>query len=155
MIRILLVFISFTSACYAFLHTDIKTYIEQNLPIEGILEQTENGFVYVKVSDNYIYELHKFIQNEGYIFPPYFGENFVGAHITVINSKDSPEMMIEELGLLVTFKIVGCEIVYPQTLQGVEVAYILTVNAPILDAIRRKYGLPEPLFPYHITVGVK
>ena len=155
MIRIFLIFISLTSTFYASQYTDIKSYIEKNLPTQGILEQTKNGFAYVKVDDDYIYELHKFIQNEDYLLPPYFGENLVGAHISVIHSKESPREAIEELGLHITFEIIGLEKVCPQTMRGIESAYILIIHAPILDAIRTKYGLPSLHYPYHITVGVK
>jgi hypothetical protein len=152
MIRIFLIFIFLTPVFYA---SDIKSYIEQNLPTQGILEQTKNGFVYVKVPDDYIYELYKFIHNEDYLFPPYFGENLVGAHISVIHSKEAPQEAIEELGLVVTFEIMELKKIYLQTMLGVESAYILTIHAPILDAIRKKYGLSSPYYPYHITVGVK
>ena len=72
MFRFLFIYLSLSSPFYASNCTDIKSYINQNLPLKGTLDQEENGFVYVKVSDDYLYALHPFIQNEGYSLPPLF-----------------------------------------------------------------------------------
>jgi hypothetical protein len=33
--------------------------------------------------------------------------------------------------------------------------YFVVVEAPELDRIRAKYGLPQRLYPFHITIGAK
>ena len=48
-----------------------------------------------------------------------------------------------------------CQVVYPTTFQGVEAVYLVTVEAPQLDQIREKYGLPKRKYYFHITVGVR
>jgi hypothetical protein len=41
----------------------ILTFAQQCLPHQGVLEKTEIGFVYVKVSDDYIYQTVKLLEN--------------------------------------------------------------------------------------------
>ncbi|MGE0198225.1 MAG: hypothetical protein AB7N99_04995 [Simkaniaceae bacterium] len=155
MFRFLFIYLSLSSPFYASNCTDIKSYINQNLPLKGTLDQEENGFVYVKVSDDYLYALHPFIQNEGYSLPPYFGNNLVGAHITVIKAGELSKIIIEEIGSTIPFEVIDCEVVHPPHWNAFEKVYILRVDCSLLDAIRKKYGLPPPPFPYHITIGVK
>lgn len=154
MIRILFAFISLSSIFYASPQSEIKSYIEHNLETCGTLEQTEKGFVYVKVSDEFIYSLQEMIIPEGFSPPPYFGEKLVGAHITVIKADEALTDKIEELGEKIFFEVIECQIVYPHHFDGVDAAYILTIESPELDAIREKYGLRKPIYPFHITIGI-
>lgn len=137
----------------------ITHYIAENLEISGTLEQTANGFVCVKVDDNYIYQLHHFIKDEGFEIPPYFTkERSQGAHITVMYSREVQEYhvgKIDELGSKISFRITGCQIVQPTTWDEVTDVYLVTVDSPALTKIRKKYGLPKAEYNFHITIGVK
>lgn len=155
MIRILFIFISLSSVFYASSESEIKSYIKHHLNTSGTLMQNEKGFVYVKVSDEFIYSLQEMITDEGFFSPPYFGEKLVGAHITVIKAKEILTREIEEIGEEIFFEIMECTIVYPMFFEGLEAAYVITIESPQLDAIREKYGLEKPKHSFHITIGVK
>jgi len=134
-------------------------YAQEHLPPCGLLQEVKGQFIYVKVDDLYIYKLLDFIRNEGYEEPPYFGQpDLVGAHISVIypdemqNGKIEP---IDELGKVICFQIKGCEIVHPPNWKDVDQVYILTLYAPELDEMRKKYGLPKRKYDFHITIGIK
>lgn len=119
----------------------------------GVLTHSA-GFMYVKIDDSYIYDLVNLIRKEGFEEPPYFGEG-VGAHITVIYPDEMEGIQgIEECGKLIDFTPQGCQVVHPPRLP-VDQVYFITVDAPDLDALREKYGLPRRQYDYHITIGVK
>jgi len=143
----------------AFPNQEIIDYIEGNLPQSGYLRKTEDGFVYLDVDDDYIYKLNHLITAKGFELPPYFNWTMaVGAHITVMTKEESLKYgidEIEEIGLQVPFKVKECQVVHPPSFTGVEEVCFITVEAPELDAIREKYGLPPALYDFHITIGVK
>jgi hypothetical protein len=137
----------------------IRDYIFEHLSESGTLKQDDSGFVYIDIDNNYIYKLIDFIKEQGFEKPPYFSwPNGHGAHISVIYAAEAESYdigKIEERGKPIYFKIKGCKIVNPPSWEGVESVYILTVEVPILDKIRKKYGLPKPKYDYHITIGIK
>jgi 2H phosphodiesterase-like protein len=137
----------------------IKNYIFENLSESGKLKEDRAGFVYVDLDDKYIHKLIDFIKDDGYVEPPYFSyPNGHGAHISVIYSMEAERIgldYIDEEGKTIYFTIKSCKVVNPPDWQGVESAYILTIEAPILDKIRKKYGLSKPKHAYHITIGIK
>jgi hypothetical protein len=136
----------------------VLTYIEQNLATCGVLKNSD-GFVYVDVKDEYILKLITLIKEHGFEPPPYFGEpGLVGAHISVIYpgemKKDEVEK-IQEYGDIIYFTPKSCQIVHPKKWKEVDQVYLLVVEAPKLDRIREKYGLPKNLHDFHITIAVK
>jgi len=137
----------------------IVHYIFENLEVSGVLEQDANGFVYVKVDDDYIYKLHEFIADEGFDPPPYFDRELAhGAHITVMPSHEIESCnigKIDELGSTVFFRIKSCQIWRPTSWRSVSDVYVVTVDAPFLEKIRKKYRLPTAKYDFHITIGVK
>ena len=142
-----------TSPC-----SKILKYAEAHLPHCGVLKSS-SGFVYVDVDDEYIHKLASFIQQEGFEEPPYFGNaDLVGAHITVIYPDELKNLSmreIQECGKMVYFTLKGCEVVHPQRWKGIDEVYFIAVDAPELDLIREKYGLPKREYSFHITIGVK
>lgn len=136
----------------------IKSYIKDNLQTTGTLEQADNGSLYVNVSDDYIKKLIPFIKSQGYVPPPFFGgQNNHGAHITVIHPVEVENYkigQIDEVGNTVSFKVKDCEVVKTNR-AGVDSVYMIVVDSPDLDKLRKKYGLPKNKHEYHITVGVK
>lgn len=135
----------------------ISEYIFKNLPEYGVLKQDSYGFVYVDVDDRYIQNLITFLEDEGYEKPPYFGRGLHGAHISVIyvNEADYYSIdKIEEAGTTINFKVKGCKIVSPPSKPN-ELDYLVIVEAPVLNKIRKKYGLAKPLYDFHITIGKK
>jgi hypothetical protein len=142
-----------TPAC-----SQIIEYIFDNFTEAGELKQDDRGFVYVDLDDQYVYKLNEFIKDQGFEIPPYFGPNMYGAHISVVYSKESEKYQlgeIAEVGSTIYFRPVGCKTVPPGSWADVEEVYVITVDAPILDKIRKKYGLPKSTYDFHITIGVK
>jgi hypothetical protein len=125
-------------------------------PCWGILRESENGFVYLDLDDAYIHELIHFIEDDGFEEPPYFGKpGLIGAHISVVYPNEERSEGTIELGQMIQFTPLECKIIHPLKWEGVEEVYLIEVDAPELDLIRAKYGLPKAEFGYHITVGVK
>jgi hypothetical protein len=136
---------------------DIKNYIFEKLPEYGILKQAESGFTYVELPDDYIHKLALFLKEEGYEEPDYFKEGYHGAHISVIYTHEAKKYLfdeIEEIGSTIYFQIKRCQKIDPLK-DGIEALYLVIVESPILDKIRKKYGLPKTKFDFHITIGVK
>lgn len=142
-----------TSSDPAILH-----YAKAELPHYGILKISE-GFIYVDLDDDYIHKLVSFIQKEGFQEPPYFGSSdLVGAHISVAYPEEAEKYGIENLeeyGEKIPFTLKECQIAHPTKLQGIEQVYFIVIEAPELDRIRKKYGLPKKQYDFHITIGAK
>lgn len=134
----------------------ILNYVEHQLPHSGVLEHAE-GFVYVKVDDEYIHKLVTFIQEEGFEEPPYCGEvGLVGAHISVIYPDEVKQygiVHVQECGKTIYFHAKECQVVAAG--QGGDVYYVVIVEAPELEQIREKYGLPKRKYDFHITIGIR
>lgn len=134
----------------------ILEYIQHEMPLCGVLKKSED-FVYVDVDDCYIHKLVTFIEKEGFEEPPYF-EGGVGAHITVMYSDEVKKYGIkdiQECGEIIYFSVKECKVVTPPRWEEIEEVYFVTVEAPELDCIRKKYGLPKREYDFHITIGVK
>ncbi len=137
-------------------HPQIPDSAIAQLPSFGTLCEDENGFVYIDLDDRYIHELIHFIETVGFEEPPYFGEpGLVGAHISVIYANEPRKGEIEECGKVISFTPLQCKIVHPLNWDGIEKVFLIEVDAPELDLIREKYGLPKNQFGFHITIGVK
>jgi len=119
-----------------------------------------NDFLYVDVDDAWIHAVAPLIKEEGFTKPPYFGNDLVGAHISVaFPAEINNGQEIIECGTKIDFIPRGCAIVRlnkPSThLPNVTEVYVLIVDAPTLDQIREQYQLPKLPYPFHITLGVK
>jgi hypothetical protein len=146
--------IFFVCSCFAAVpHEErVLDYAEKTLPHSGVLKKS-NGFVYVDVDDAYIHELISFIQEEGFEEPPYFGKPpLCGAHISVMYAHETDDINdVEECGETMDFTIRQCMVWH--SFSGKEI-YVILVDAPRLNGIRKKYGL-SPDADFHITLGVK
>jgi hypothetical protein len=132
-------------------------YIFENLPEYGTLTQDSEGFVYVDIPNDYIYKLFPMIGEKGFVKPPYFGPGLHGAHISVIYASEAKEnnIQIKEVGQTIYFSPKACETVKPSKWKQVDQVYIITVDAPALNKLRKRYGLRDAAYPFHITIGVK
>lgn len=121
--------------------------------------KSSDGFVYIDLDDEYVHKLTPFIQQEGFQEPPYFEEaGLVGAHITVIYPEEVIKYgikEIEECGENISFVPKSCQVAYPPRWKGIDQVCFIVVEAPLLDEIREKYGLPKREYDFHITIGVK
>ena len=137
---------------------EILIYAEMELPHHGILKhKPSTGLIYLDVSDDYITELVKFVEADGFLDSTCLdGPNTIGAHISVISGKEARSLeSVEELGQEFFFILKDCIKVQPATWKAVDELYILVVEAPELDVLRKKYGLPPKPHEFHITIGVE
>ena len=143
----------------AFACKAVLDYISRYLDRRGILEQDAKGYVYVKVDDDYINNLYSLIEDEEFETPPYFDRELAhGAHISVIYKEEADFYKIgkiDEIGSVVSFQVKDCQIIHPPSWNKIDSVYLITLEAPTLEKIRKKYGLPPPAYPFHITIAVK
>lgn len=132
--------------------------LHERSPHYGQLKQDKQGFVFVDIDDRYIDDLMALIQAEGFEKPPYFNQpDLVGAHITVISAEEAEENAIgkiDELGMEIPFSIKACEIIEFKKWEDVDFLYLVTIKAPLLEEIRKKYGLAKTPHDFHITIGM-
>jgi len=136
----------------------VLSFIFTNLPKHGTLLQDEKGMVYISIDNNYIHKLIEFIREEGFEIPPYFGTGLHGAHITVVTVEEAALHTVGtilEHGQRVRFEPKECQVVHPPAWAEGDLAYLITIEAPFLDELRQKYGLPKSRYDFHITIGVK
>lgn len=135
----------------------------QMLPLEGVLKQKRNGFVYVDLPDAFIQQLFPLLEEHIYETRPgnsYYvqpARTSVGAHISVIYENEivrSAIWDIAELGETFSFEITEVRSVKMMGRRP-RVLFLIAVYAPELEALRERYGL-RPLLKghdFHITIG--
>lgn len=122
----------------------------------GKLCVTDLGLTYLDIDDNYIYQTFPLITNPQATLPDYFGENLIGAHISVIYPEEGIQCSNEDLQKPHHFTVSH---LFTALLEDKRY-YILKVQSPTLTALRRKYGLADKLcfknhwIDLHITVAV-
>ena len=62
---------------------------------------------------------------------------------------------VKECGDVISFVPQTCQVVHPPKWKEIDEVYFVVVEAPQLDQIRKKYGLPKREYDFHITIGVK
>lgn len=135
--------------------SEVVEYARSHFPQTGVLVQKTDGYVYLKVDDDYIHKLFPMLglEGEGYKEPPYFrSKEAPGAHISVIY--EAEEVSPEEVGKTYTFTLENIVIVKPAW----DTYYaVIQVSAPELEALRAKYGLKPKLqgHEFHISIAKK
>lgn len=131
----------------------VVDYARTYLPLEGRLVMKSDGFVYIKVDDQYIHTLFPMLQLEekGFKEPPYFrSDDAPGAHISVFYIVE--HIMPEELGQTFHFELKQITLVNPSH----NISYaVLQVESPELQQLRVKYGLSPNLqgYEFHISLA--
>lgn len=124
---------------------------------KGLLEKSKNNLVYLNIDDAYIRKLFSLLKDPQIIIPDYFGNDSVGAHITVIYPDEQKNIHLDDLQKKHSFIVkeaVVAEI-------GEKLYYVLLVDSPSLLQVRKKYNLPDLLcfkgysIGFHITIGVR
>lgn len=126
----------------------------EHLPHEGVLTKNPDGYIYLKVDDDYIYALYPLldIKKEGFREPPYFRrKNSPGAHISIFYAND--HVNPTELGQ--KFHFIPQRVVRVKNSKAEYV--VLEVQAPEIEKLREKYGFPALLKgkEFHITIAKK
>jgi hypothetical protein len=138
----------------------ILHYAQTHLPQIGPLEMTPEGFVYVKVPDDYIFALIEKIGKEEIESPPYFGEGKVGAHISVIDASEAKNKQLDLplIGRNIRFSIKNLAYVEIDDGKGQgRRIYFLTIHSPELERLRLCNGFSRQIrgADLHITIGVE
>lgn len=133
----------------------VISYVQSSMPLEGVLTRKSDGYVYLKVSDDYIHKLLPMLSlDKGFKEPPFFrSPEAPGAHISVFNVDEHVDPKAE-IGKIYHFTPIGVKVVQPN--QHEQFA-ILNVSSPELEALRQQYAKPSKLqkHDFHISLGKK
>lgn len=127
------------------------------LSTSGYLAVTSKNLTYLDIDDQYIHQLFPLLEDKTIKKPDYFGQNSIGAHISVIYPEENTSIDQVDLGIQHHFTING---IYTAEL-GLKSYYALIIESASLSQLRKKYGLPRLLclknfrVEPHITVGVR
>lgn len=132
----------------------VLEYAIRQLPHTGVLTQHSDGFVYLKVDNDYIHVLFPMLRAHGFHKPPYFRRpGAVGAHISVMYKDEIPyHKPIAEIGKVFTFTPTKLALV---RVKGRTQYIILEIQSPELEELRKKYGLSPYLknHAFHISIA--
>lgn len=128
---------------------------KQELPTTGVLEQNHDGFVFLKLPDEYVMKLFPLVEEPGFEIPYSIKRHSkTGAHISVFYPNESSSLgPISEMGKTFSFE--------PKNIRHVRAGrkkyIILEVEAPELEQLRQKYGLQPKLLghEFHVTLAEK
>jgi hypothetical protein len=127
----------------------------RDLPTHGILEQTNEGYAYLKVSDEFVYRLFPLVREPGFKMPGAIRRRSrIGAHISVFYEDEGKRIRpIEELGRIFFFEHQEIKKVRQRNKEFI----VLEVDSPELEILRKKYGFAPLLFGhrFHITLAEK
>ncbi|MBJ7449089.1 MAG: hypothetical protein JHC93_01870 [Parachlamydiales bacterium] len=138
---------------------DLMSIAQNNLPHNGVLKITPEGFLYLKISDDYIFDLLPLISGQDIVAPPYFKPGMIGAHISVAYENEMEGMNYSDLialGEVVSFEILNFQhLNLDNCIIGNDI-YILDIKAPRLSEIRTQLGLSSLIkgHDFHITVAI-
>jgi hypothetical protein len=133
----------------------------ESIILTDVIKQTNDGFVFVDVDDNFIYEQYSDLKVLNKEYPPFHESLYygIGGHISVIKNyelKKRPK--IKEVGKTVVFEVVLRPIeINPKKWKDMEKVWYLEVFSSDLENIRESYGL-EPKIEgkeFHITIAVQ
>ena len=123
----------------------------------GKIAVSKNQLTYLKIQDAGVPDLFPYLQTHEANKPNYFGEESVGAHISVIYPEENTVIGKDELDKEHHFEVKNIV----NAALGLKNYLALMVESPSLMKLRKKYGLTESLnfkgysIGFHITVGVK
>lgn len=131
-----------------------------NVKCEGTIRQAKNGFTYLDVDDEFIYQINKLFKEMNMELPPYFGKNKAGAHITIFTDYEAKKynlFNVEDIGKKISFDISYFTNLKPYGFKADKLS-LIGVNAPELELLRQKYSLSGKIHgsnDFHITTGVQ
>jgi hypothetical protein len=136
--------------------------IAKSLPNKGVLKKKANGYVYLDISNDYIFKIFPHLILDGHLRPTQSFGSEEGAHITVITDQENCPVE-EEIGQEFTFEVRELRFVETWSTSGSYGQYkhhtgdrwMIAVESPELEALRMRYGLP-PLIEnhdFHISIG--
>jgi len=131
---------------------------KEQVALKGILCQTTDGFVYVNVPNDIINGFYYSLGLDEVEQPPYRESKFngIGAHISVMNEKETEGHEIPELGKTIKYWMKGVFEAEPEKGRFKKI-WAVEVHSPELEEIRKRYGLSPKLWghEFHITFGIQ
>lgn len=143
---------------YTPLHIDALYSIIENLPKEGKISLSQEGLVYLDISDHYIHDIFPYLPHPDIKKPEYFNNDTrgIGAHISIFYPQELITLKEQDLFQTYHFEIKDLVIAKLD-----KYYYALRIFSPTLLDLRKRYGLGEKLaishylVDLHITIGVK
>ena len=134
---------------------EILHIVQSELPHEGVLIRKEDGYIYLKVDDNYIHDLYPLIHLSGFRKPHSLDRPHpIGAHISVFYENEGKKIgEIKELKQIFKFT--------PEKVLKVKAGktqwIVLQVQSAELENLRKEYGFSPFLqdHPFHISIAQK
>lgn len=131
-----------------------------NTPLNGVIRQRRDGFVYLSVASDFVEKLYPLVAKPGVIRPPYYGRNGVGAHVSVIKSDEADRFDvfdIKECGQRLSFSLGSIYSIRPLGWGQMQRVWFLSVESPSLERLRDRYGLEPKIngHDFHITFACR
>lgn len=133
---------------------EILARANASLPLEGILKEDSQGFIYLDLPEAYTQELLPLIREAGAEIPPYFAPHIVVVLPLERESRKGLESF-QKLGQTLSFELTGCYSLTPRDWNEMERVWVLTVKSPELEAFRTRALLPSKILSheFHIVIG--
>lgn len=133
---------------------EVLQFARENLSQQGVLQQKPDGFVYLKVDDQYIQTLFPMLSLKEYGFrqpSAFVFHRGPGAHISVFYVDE--HVHPKEIGQTFHFNLNRITLVHTSRATFA----VLQVDAPDLEKLRIKYGLKPKIHgrEFHISIAKK
>lgn len=130
--------------------------LAKTLPNQGVLKQLQDGYTYLELSPSFSTRLPGLLNEQDLIFD----RPQIGSHITLFTVDDVNKyhiFAIPELNSNYTFNVIGLNRVSTKHCVGMQdgkrIWYVLSVDAPELTALRKKYVFSNRKFNLHISLA--
>ncbi|MCH9811825.1 hypothetical protein K0U07_03565 [bacterium] len=139
--------------------SSIISYINSILPLAGTLKETDQGYLYLDIANEYITSIIPFFEDPSVDLPPYYEGTFRdGAHISIATPEEEKKLFSPlPIGEAFSFSITGC--FRAKLLFDIENKYVwyFTISSEELTSLRTSVGL-SPLpngESFYITLAYK
>src|SRR4051812_13982181 len=90
-------------------HPYLLDFARKKIEKSGRICQTADGFIYLKVTDDFIHQLFPLLPESEKKIPDYFtGQSPIGAHISLIYPEEKRiSSKVKELGQRISFEVTG------------------------------------------------
>lgn len=141
------------------INKELMDFAQKNLICDGKLYKNDDGYLYLKINDDFIYKLFGFVCASDKQLPDYFSESKnTGAHISVVYPGETLKIFqYNSLGQTCEF-VLGSY--FRAQIQN-KIYFGCTIESPKLKQIRTDFGLGSQLnfkgiyVPFHFTIATK
>lgn len=136
----------------------------ESLAFAGKLVKSSSGWVLLEIPNAFVRGAFMALDAPGTQLP-YHGEGRLNAHISVMRPEELTQLgesvKLHELGKRFKFQVGPLKEVEPLGWKAVERVWMLSVESPELEDLRKSYGLPpkprkgDQTLPFHITIAIR